>query len=335
MIKSPKTIDGPFNEDIRAYLIAFIQALCLIAIIITNLILWIILRLFRTPTDIFVIFLGNMVIVHYIAGVVSTFLALVYNGYGWLWPFSGDFCEFWHLFDSLSRTASAFCMLILILERFLYITNKVGHARLTQYYTPFLWCFWSVILVISLYGYFYKAVNNHYENHPDENDFKRCNIYTDSNSYTLYLSITSYWLPTIISLILYAITLKRAHSQATIAIDPQLQFKRERTNSVLSDTSLEIARLSSRNSSWGNTNKTPSPRQLKSSFNWTTPSPRLKHKRRGSRCSHDAHVVDLEGQGHQEEREVKVGEESGRVTRVTWKQDSPMDIVSMRLTMYI
>ncbi|XP_056606038.1 5-hydroxytryptamine receptor 2A [Triplophysa dalaica] len=189
-------------------------------------------------------FLRSLAFTDMLLGILVMPVAMVTILYGYTWPLPSALCPVWIYLDVLFSTASIMHLCAISLDRYIAIRNPIHHSRsnsLTRARVK-ITAAWTISVIISMpvpvLGLHDRSKVFHNES---------CQL-TDDN-FVLIGSFVAFFIPLIIMVVTYVLTVSALQSEATLCLDQLIvRPKWSSTVGLLPRGSLTSERLFSRSS---------------------------------------------------------------------------------------
>ncbi|XP_051986398.1 5-hydroxytryptamine receptor 2A-like [Xyrauchen texanus] len=189
-------------------------------------------------------FLRSLAITDMLLGILVMPVAMVTILYGYTWPLPSALCPIWIYLDVLFSTASIMHLCAISLDRYIAIRNPIHHSRsnsLTRARIKIM-AAWTISVVISM-PVPVLGLHDHSKVFRNES----CQL-TDGN-FVLIGSFVAFFIPLIIMVVTYILTISTLQSEATLCLDQLIvQPKWSFTIGLFPRGSLSSERLFSRSS---------------------------------------------------------------------------------------
>ncbi|XP_065116376.2 5-hydroxytryptamine receptor 2A [Paramisgurnus dabryanus] len=189
-------------------------------------------------------FLRSLAITDMLLGILVMPVAMVTILYGYTWPLPSALCPIWIYLDVLFSTASIMHLCAMSLDRYIAIRNPIHHSRsnsLTRARIKIM-AAWTISVIISM-PVPVLGLHDHSKVFRNES----CQL-TDDN-FVLIGSFVAFFIPLIIMVVTYVLTISALQSEATLCLDQLIvRPKWSSTIGLLPRGSVSSERLFSRSS---------------------------------------------------------------------------------------
>ncbi|XP_062383845.1 5-hydroxytryptamine receptor 2A [Sardina pilchardus] len=159
-------------------------------------------------------FLMSLAAADLLLGLLVMPIAMVNILYDYIWPLPSTLCPIWIFLDVLLSTASIMHLCTISLDRYIGIRNPIHHSRsnsITKVRIK-IGAAWTISVVISL-----PVPVLGLQNHSKFFQGRSCQMTDDS--FVLIGSFVAFFIPLIIMLVTYFLTISALQSEATVCLD--------------------------------------------------------------------------------------------------------------------
>ncbi|XP_076871741.1 5-hydroxytryptamine receptor 2A [Brachyhypopomus gauderio] len=202
--------DGPVHKN-------WVALLILLAIVVTvtgNILVIMAVSLERKLQNATNYFLMSLAITDMLLGLLVMPVAMVTILYNYTWPFPNTLCPIWIFLDVLFSTASIMHLCAISLDRYIGIRNPIQHSRTNSCARTRLkiTAAWTISVGISM-PVPVLGLHNH------SKVFRGCSCQLTDDSFILVGSFVAFFVPLVIMLVTYFLTIGRLRQQATFCLD--------------------------------------------------------------------------------------------------------------------
>ncbi|XP_016304872.1 5-hydroxytryptamine receptor 2A-like [Sinocyclocheilus anshuiensis] len=232
------------SEHVQKNWVALLISLVIIITVTGNILVIMAVSLERKLQNATNYFLRSLAITDMLLGILVMPVAMVTILYGYTWPLPWALCPIWIYLDVLFSTASIMHLCAISLDRYIAIRNPFHHSRsnsLTRARVK-ITAAWTISVVISM-PVPVLGLHDHTKVFRNES----CQL-TDNN-FVLIGSFVAFFIPLIIMVVTYILTISALQSEATLYLDQLIvRPKWSSTIGLLPRGSLSSERLFSRSS---------------------------------------------------------------------------------------
>ncbi|CAM4621571.1 unnamed protein product [Leuciscus chuanchicus] len=188
-------------------------------------------------------FLRSLAITDMLLGILVMPVAMLTILYGYTWPLPQALCPIWIYLDVLFSTASIMHLCTISLDRYIAIRNPIHHSRsnsLTRARVK-ITAAWTISVVISMPVPVLGL-------HDHSKVFRNESCQLTDNNFVLIGSFVAFFIPLIIMVVTYFLTIRALQSEATLCLDQLVVRPKWSSTILLPRGSLSSERLFSRSS---------------------------------------------------------------------------------------
>ncbi|KAJ8350148.1 hypothetical protein SKAU_G00252780 [Synaphobranchus kaupii] len=159
-------------------------------------------------------FLMSLAVTDMLLGLLVMPVSMVTIIYGYSWPLPVTLCPIWIYLDVLFSTASIMHLCAISLDRYIAIRNPIQHSRFNSHTKAFfkIMAVWTISAGISMPIPVFGLQDN-------AKVFKESSCLLTDDSFVLIGSFVAFFIPLIIMVVTYFLTISALQTEATLCLD--------------------------------------------------------------------------------------------------------------------